>query len=825
MTVLAILCCCAMAAYAGTDPDVPKLDIAVLDQSHLTVPAALVEIKLQDQVIASMSTDETGHAVFPAPKPGRYTVSASKEGFETALAEDFECKEGVPGSLELTLKAAASKQSVEVHDTTSPVEASSVPSTTVAGQTVKELPSRPATVNEALPLIPGIVRQPGGKLQLSGSGEHRSAMIVNSADVTDPATGEFGLTVPIDSVENLNFYQTSYLAEYGRFSAGLVSVETKRGGETWKWELNDPFPEFNIRSWGLRGLRTATPRLNVEGPLIPGKLYFSEGFEYVERKTPVFTLPFPFNQKREEGFNSFAQLDWAISGKNLLTATMHVAPQRLGYVNLDFFNPEPTTPDARTHNYTGTISDKWVIFGGIWENTISATKFDAAIWPKGSLDLVIQPQMDSGNYFAGQNRDAERYSWSSSFAFPQWKLWGEHNYKNGFYVAESDDRGRIAEHPIDIQDASGHLLERIAFKGVGAYNKSDTELAFYGQDHWIISPRVSLDLGLRSESQEISGTSRLAPRAGIAWNPFKELGTVIRAGVGVFYDRVPLGVYSFDQYPDRVVTYYGANGVATSGPITYINGLGEITSHRSFILSREEPGNFSPRSATTSFQIEQPITRNLRLRTGYMHTLSSGLVVLDSTAPNLATDTAHTLLSGDGKARYRQFDVTVRQRMGDKRELFFSYVRSHAVGDLNDFAGYIGSFPYAIIHPNQFATLPTNLPNRFLSWGLLQLPDGFGLAPVFEYRNGFPYSELDAVQQYSGVPYSKAYPNFLSLDARLWKDFKVNPKYSLRLSLNSFNLTNHFNPEAIHANTGDPANGLFFGEHHRRFTVDFDVIF
>lgn len=90
MTVLAILCCCAMAAYAGTDPDVPKLDIAVLDQSHLTVPAALVEIKLQDQVIASMSTDETGHAVFPAPKPGRYTVSASKEGFETAIIRDFE---------------------------------------------------------------------------------------------------------------------------------------------------------------------------------------------------------------------------------------------------------------------------------------------------------------------------------------------------------------------------------------------------------------------------------------------------------------------------------------------------------------------------------------------------------------------------------------------------------------------------------------------------------------------------------------------------------------------------------------------------------------
>ncbi len=44
-----------------------------------------------------------------------------------------------------------------------------------------------------LPLIPGIARQPTGQLQLPGSGQHRSTMMVNSADVTDPATGGFGL--------------------------------------------------------------------------------------------------------------------------------------------------------------------------------------------------------------------------------------------------------------------------------------------------------------------------------------------------------------------------------------------------------------------------------------------------------------------------------------------------------------------------------------------------------------------------------------------------------------------------------------------------------
>ena len=59
----------------------------------------------------------------------------------------------------------------------------------------------------------------------------------------------------------------------------------------------------------------------------------------------------------------------------------------------------------------------------------------------------------------------------------------------------------------------------------------------------------------------------------------------------------------------------------------------------------------------------------------------------------------------------------------------------------------------------------------------------------------------------------------------LSKDIKVNPKYTVRLSLSDFNLTNHFNPEAVHNNIADGAYGLFFGQRGRRFTADFDVLF
>jgi hypothetical protein len=86
---------------------------------------------------------------------------------------------------------------------------------------------------------------------------------------------------------------------------------------------------------------------------VRNKLFFSEGLEYEVRKVEVHTLPYPDDQKKNEGVNSFFQVDWIKSDKQLITATAHIAPQKIDYANLDYYNPEPTTPSAATRNYTG----------------------------------------------------------------------------------------------------------------------------------------------------------------------------------------------------------------------------------------------------------------------------------------------------------------------------------------------------------------------------------------------------------------------------------------------------------------------------------------
>ncbi len=285
------------------------------------------------------------------------------------------------------------------------------------------------------------------------------------------------------------------------------------------------------------------------------------------RKVQVHTLPFPDDQKKNEGVNSFFQLDWIKSEKQLITATIHIAPQKIDYANLDYFNPEPTTPDAATHNYTATVGDKWNLFGGLLDNTLSATRFSANVWGQGPADLTITPTGDSGNYFEQQNRYSTRIGWSPTFAVKPVKKLGLHEFKIGTYIARSTEHGQVFEHPIDILNAAGLMTEQITFFGGREFQMADTEYAIFGQDHWTIAPHLAVDLGVRTESQEVSQSFRVAPRGGIVWTPFAKWGTTLRAGFGMFYDRVPLNVYAFNHYPKESIDYFDDCGADHRRPV------------------------------------------------------------------------------------------------------------------------------------------------------------------------------------------------------------------------------------------------------------------
>ncbi|MBV9268164.1 MAG: carboxypeptidase regulatory-like domain-containing protein, partial [Acidobacteriaceae bacterium] len=155
--------------------------LGVYDSAHAPCAAVDVRVLRGGKLIAESHTGSDGRLTVALPVPGKYTVSASLPGFDP-VASEFDLPNSGAVSVEIVLtQAATHHESIDVQDTASPVEEGSPAAQNVPVTAVKNLPSRPATVADALPLVPGVTRSPEGGLQISGGGEHRSALIVNSA--------------------------------------------------------------------------------------------------------------------------------------------------------------------------------------------------------------------------------------------------------------------------------------------------------------------------------------------------------------------------------------------------------------------------------------------------------------------------------------------------------------------------------------------------------------------------------------------------------------------------------------------------------------------
>ena len=103
-----------------------------------------------------------------------------------------------------------------------------------------------------------------------------------------------------------------------------------------------------------------------------------------------------------------------------------------------------------------------------------------------------------------------------------------------------------------------------------------------------------------------------------------------------------------------------------------------------------------------------------------------------------------------------------------------------------------------LFKPNLFGTLPTNVPDRVVTWGRFKLPRRFIVSPVLDWHSGFPFSIYDDLQNYVGPPNSRRFPTFVSLDMHVSKDFRISfipwvRKHTLRGSVRIFNVTNHGN--------------------------------
>jgi len=778
-------------------------------------------------------TDETGNFAFLGLPSANYTLTAEANGLPS-ITRDIRLTTGATLAVEIILTVSVNA-SVTVREEEGLLSiADTTTSNTIRAQKLEELPLRSENYQSALPLTPGVVRGMDGADHIKGTRSGQSSYTVNGADVTDPVSGNLAFDIPIEAAASVHIEDNPYSAEVGRSTGGATNLETKTGGDKFKITGARVFPTFhNIIGGKLDSFR---PRLTLSGPLLRKRLSFLQSFEYRFTRAYVPSLSAPGNDTTSAAFNSFTQLDFIANKRNSFKFVGAVFPQELHFVGLNTFNPQPTTPNTKQHGVLLAISEQAIFHDNSFLSSLFSYKtFQFDLSSQGRQPLTILPDGNSGNYFASSHRSARRFQLQENYFAHPLNLGGEHSLKLGAEFDYTTLSGSFDFRPILIRRRDETLSQRIDF--IGPTSLDDRSLGEFGafvQDRWVINKSLTIDAGLRLDRDTIAQSGNLSPRIAIMYLPFKDDRTVVRAGIGIFYDRSPMSSKYFEfehlddndqpvntpvlgavpptHFPRRVITTFASDGLTIAdGPRIFENAIkGRL---------------LDARSKRWSLQVDRGLTKHLTTRIGYLQrsTVNEPIIV-----PRLTkSGGAMIVLESRGRSQYHELQALVAYNSRRFHYWNLSYVWSRARGDLNTADNFLGDFPGLVIPPNQYGPLPFDAPHRFLGYGELKAPYGLTVTPALEIRSGFPFSYVnDRLEFVGGRNQAGRFPTYMSLDVQVLKGFKV-PFLDKRARAGAaiFNVTNHFNPRDFQNNTGSLHFGQFFNSLGPSVRAKFEMDF
>lgn len=795
--------------------------VADIPDQRRALPGVVVVLsseRLRDQKLQSI-TDADGVFEFNGLLAGDYTISVEYSGFKK-----FEQKLSV--QIEATVEqnillqpVPLSEQVTVTDDRTDPVRTESTTPSTITTQNLRDAPLIDQKFQDALPLLPGVVRGPDGNLNIKGTRPSQSGILVSSLNVTDPVTGAPAIELSLEAVDTVQVHSNPYSSEYGKFTGAVTTIETRSGSNDWRYLVTGTLPRPRWRDGKIFGIGAATPRVAVGGPIKKDKLFFFQSVEYRFVRTNVESLERLNEQQRDiqrESFDSFSRLDYVINENNRLTGSFSIFPQKFDFFNLNTFNPADTTANFHQRGWFLALNEQATFkSGALLQSSFSVKQFDGDIFGNSEAPYQITPDRNFGGWFDRQHRESRRYELLEVYHFRPQTWRGSHSFKTGVNFSHTSFDGTDRSTPVTILRADGSLYQLIEFSGPGVLARTQNEFSAFVQDKWLVNKRLVLDLGLRYDRDQIGKDNNFAPRLGVVIAPTDSDRTIIRGGIGLFYDKIPLNVGSFEQYQNQVVTTFSTNNLpVVDGPRVFQNTAPDDLEN--------------PYSLAWNLQVDHQVSPRLLLRLGYEERSTRRDFTLEPVVNTATTNQGLLLLQNNGRSRYRELQAVARFRFQENRNIYLSYVRSQALGNLNDFNTYFGNQKHPVIRPDEYAKQPFDVPHRLLFWGDFGLPFDIVATPVLDWHSGFPFSLLNEQQDFVGPRNDGGrFPQLVTLDLLIMKGLTIpfrGKKYKGRAGFTVFNITNHWNPRDVQNNLASPQFGTFFNSPDRSVRLKFEFV-
>jgi hypothetical protein len=390
--------------------------------------------------------------------------------------------------------------------------------------------------------------------------------------------------------------------------------------------------------------------------------------------------------------------------------------------------------------------------------------------------------------------------------------------------------------------------------GNGSFSQNVQRLGMYVQDSWRVTPRLTVNYGLRYDTTfglfTASGRSQsdnpalltlealqiplfqhpgaphdyrkqFGPRLGIAYAPGQSRNTVIRAGFGLFYnDLAQNGWVTAFQAVDEPAAPCVNPGDAGCLPGAANGGAGALI----------DPAYKTPYALHASAGVQHAFNSHWTLGTDWTHeegnhgyrryiyqagyTLFSPLFSSDA-----ATQQQHvpdmTVFRSDNRSRYDGLSVHLQANLS-RFSLILNYTLSSAetwgcvLGELFDYVNGVCN-PLNAFAKGDYGPSGENVTDRLVLAGTVHLPHGFEFSLLSQAESARPFTlttpvdvngfgdtlddraVVDGVQ--TGMDQFRGTP-YIQTDVRLSRPFRFHERWRVVPFIEIFNLFNRNNPGA-----------------------------
>ena len=602
----------SLSVFAQSQATTGNIEGRVLDPQGATVPGITVTATNQETGFAkSVNADDVGNYRLILLPPGKYRVTTSGgKGFAAATYENVTVTIGGQAPLDIQLSLSGAEVIIDVAADGQIVETTRTSvSSTVNERAIENLPVNGRNFLDFATLTPGVVRDPTrqGDLAVGGQKGTLNSLQVDGTDNNNTffgqSLGRTGTRPPYqfseEAVQEFQVNQNGFSAEFGRAGGAVINVVTKSGTNTWHGSVFEYFRDESLNSntpiLTARGAKRPKSQINQFGGTLGGPIKKDRAFFFFaydgQRSTipnvvdpPNFSTASPavralllpklgtYNVGRDQGV-IMAKTDIRLNNANQLVL-------RFNRQNFTGNNNENGGP-LSVEEHSGNSVAKTLTFSGSLTSTLTSDlinefrfQFGRDQEPGEANSDVTEARIQTGggflqlgrNNFSPRETTIKRAQFLDNVSYSR----GAHNLKFGvdfnfdrifnFFPGLFSGQYTFNSYTLFGTNTPASYTQNFAGAGTsGATTHPDlNEYSFFVQDDWRATPKLTLNLGLRYDFQDLApptvsnpsaalaaagintttaprDANNFAPRAGFSY-AFSEK-TVMRGGYGIFFGR------------------------------------------------------------------------------------------------------------------------------------------------------------------------------------------------------------------------------------------------------------------------------------------------